>query len=175
MTQSDTQSQHDEDLFVESPTEYTGDVTCEQPIEIYIGGASEQEVTYFCQQLSLFLETHHDDVFMRLHAALDVAVDDADDLAAEVQEPADVPDDCTYPVEIEVEDIGFDAAHEIVGTLVALTSEWSNEMVAADFREALRQATADQPRSIVRLVKNDGGRRAGLEWHTDTDADLESA
>lgn len=94
-----------DELFVETPTEYDDVPAASNPIEMLVGGLTQQEATYLCQQLSLFIETHDTEALGR-------------------------------------------------------------------FGAALQDATSDQPRSVVRHRFENGERRPGLEWHTDTDADL---
>lgn len=163
-------------VFVETPTDYPDDVECDHPIELYIGGVSEKAATTISQQLSLFVETHDTRALLRLLDALEMGIDDIDEVAVEVGTPADVPGECYWPVELEVEDIGFDAAHEIVETFTELAADgFSDSTKAKEFLGAVEDATSEQPRSVVRLVKDDGSRRDALEWHTDTDVELESA
>jgi hypothetical protein len=166
----------DSNAFVETPTDYgTNTLDCDQTIELHIGGVSNDTATYISQQLSLFVETHDTEAFKRTVGALQSAVDDFEEFAIEVGTPSEIPADCYWPIELEVEEISFDAAHQIVGTLTQLAAEGFEGPMLNDVRCSLIDATDDQPRSIVRLVKNDGSQRNALEWHTDTEAELESA
>jgi hypothetical protein len=163
----------DDTTFVETPTDYeTHSLDSEHVIELHIGGVERQAATTIAQQLSLFVETHDTHVLLRLLDALEFGVGDTDKLAVGVGTPAVGPK-CASPIELEVEDTEHDEAEAIVDAFDQLVAErFADEDAARAFRDAIEAATDDQPRSIVRLVKNDGSRRDALEWHTDTDAEL---
>jgi hypothetical protein len=111
----------DSNAFVETPTDYgTNTLDCDQTIKLYIGGVSNDTATYICQQLSLFIETHDAEAFKRTVSALQSAVDDFEEFAIEVGPPSEIPADCSWPIELEVEGVCFDAAHQIVGGLMTL-------------------------------------------------------
>jgi hypothetical protein len=52
------------DVFIETPTEYEIDVDCDHPISIYISDPNPDSITYLCQQLSLFVETHDEELVL---------------------------------------------------------------------------------------------------------------
>ncbi|EMA06177.1 hypothetical protein [Haloarcula marismortui] len=165
----------DDTTFVETPTDYeTHSLDNEHVIELHIGGVERRPATTIAQQLSLFVETHDPHVLLRLLDALEFGVDDTDELAVGIGTPAAGPE-CARPIELEVEDIKHDEAEAIVDTFDQLVAaRFADEDAAESFLKAVEAATGDQPRSIVRLVKNDGSRRDALEWHTDTDAEFET-
>jgi hypothetical protein len=165
----------DDTTFVETPTDYeTHSLDNEHIIELHIGGVERRPATTIAQQLSLFVETHDTHVLLRLLDALEFGVDDTDELAVGVGTPAAGPE-CARPIELEVEDIESEEAEAIVDAFDQLVAaRFADEDAAKAFRDAVVAATDDQPRSIVRLVKNDGSRRDALEWHTDTDEELEA-
>ncbi|EMA09910.1 hypothetical protein [Haloarcula marismortui] len=166
----------DDTTYVGTPTDYeTSDINCEHPVGIYVGGLSNDAATYISQQLSLFVETHDDKALVRVMEVLSPAVESASEVVIDTGTPADVPSDCWWPVELEVEGINSGAATDIVEAFTELAADgFTDGSLANEFRTALIDATADQPRSIVRLVRNDGSRRDALEWHTDTEAELET-
>lgn len=166
------QASHDSEIFVETPTEYEdADLDCDQPLCIHIGRLSRERATYICQQLSLFLEDHDTDAYARALSILTDSVDDPRNAVIEIETPSDEPEDCFLPIEVEIEDISSDMAHEIVDKLNQLIANPDQQANAIRLCELLAEATSNQPRSIVRLVQNDGSRRTGLEWHTDTSAE----
>ncbi|QLH82186.1 hypothetical protein [Halosimplex pelagicum] len=168
-------AKQDDMTFVETPTDYdTHSLESDHVIELHIGGVERRPATTIAQQLSLFVETHDTHVLLRLLDALEFGVDDTDELAIGVGTPAAGPA-CARPIELEVEDIDSEEAEAIVEAFDRLASERFSDADAAEaFGKAVVEATGDQPRSIVRLVKNDGSRGEALEWHTDTEAELDT-
>jgi len=172
-TTDDSVSTDTKNVFIETPTEYDEAVACDHPISIHVSGATEQEMTLVAQRLSLFVEEHDPRVLLDTFEAISAAADNHDQIGAEVTSEPSIDGTCHWPVELEVEEIGFDKAHQIVGALNQLFAEGFDTPMIPEVRHALKAATADQPRSVVRLCKHDGSKRDGLEWHTDTDADLQ--
>jgi hypothetical protein len=162
--------------FVETPTEYeSSELGCDHPVNIYIGNTNNQTVTYICQQLSLFIETHDDEALFRVLETLSPALHVSSEYAISIGTPDNPPSDAWWPIELEIENNDRGSTVEIIEALQALAADDFNGPKQANrFRDALIEATTDQPRSIVRLVENGGDSRSDLEWHTDTEAELES-
>jgi hypothetical protein len=165
MTETD-----DDGVFVETQTEYEADaLDCDHPIELHVGRIRQQRATQICQNLSQFVETHSRAPCEIAIKQLGEAVSDPDEFAAEVGDPGEErPNDCYYPIILTIEDISFRDANHLVGRLNQLAYEGFRGPLVSDFYRAVVDIIEDRPRSIVRLVKDDGSRREALEWHTDT-------
>lgn len=160
----------DDTTTVETPTDYgTHSLNSDGVIGIYIGGVEKNTVVYLAQQLSLFLETEEVDPLHRVVDVLDGVKAGSVELAVGVEPIEETPSECHWPVEVEIEDADSETVDRIVSALENVDSD-SIETVA-ELRGALESGVSDQPRSIVRLKQDGGGRRGTIEWHTDTDAD----
>lgn len=95
---------------------------------------------------------------------------DPDEMSVETPTEYDEDVQTSYPIELLVEDLDRGDATYICQQL-SLFLETGDTEALGRFGGALKQATDDQPRSVVRQIYDDGARRPGLEWHTDIDAE----
>lgn len=162
-----------EDIAVETATQYS-DFFSDQTIRLGIAPITEKRATTIAQQLSLFLEEHDASAHVRSVASVHDAIDDDTETAVRVN--SDLPDElpCCLSIELEFESVSDDTATEIAEDYRDLLTGELPDGTIESLGRVLADATADQPRSVVRLRKNDGSKRDAFEWHTDTTVDQEA-
>jgi hypothetical protein len=90
-----------------------------------------------------------------------------------VETPTEYDDDVesSDSIELEIEGLSKKQATQLCQQL-SLFVETHDTDALGRFGALLKEATSDQPRSVVRQRFDGGERKPGLEWHTDTDANL---
>jgi len=154
--------------FVETPTVYEADLNEHNAITIWFDGIDERTSTFFCQALSLFMETHSSSALKRMAAVFNEF--DATVLCSRNHRAGH---GSAWPAELAIDDLPADNARSLMTHLRALATDPTDENTIRWSGAQLAKAISDQPRSVVRMHKHDGSRRPSIEWHTDVDAELE--
>lgn len=102
--------------------------------------------------------------------------DDFDPDSMSIETPTEYDDVpiASNPIELLIDGLSSDEATYLCQQL-SLFVETHDVDALSRFGAALQDATSDQPQSVVRHRFENGERRPGLEWHTDTDAEFVSS
>ncbi|CDK38236.1 hypothetical protein [Halorubrum sp. AJ67] len=154
---------------VRTTTDYgTHSLNSENVVAIYIECVDIRTASTFAEQLSRTLETNDADPFLQVLGIFTDVTESPVEKTVGIQPVDETPPDCRWPVEVEIEGVDSELAHRMV---TAGRKMGSSLMGIAEFRSVLEKATADQPRSIVRVAETADDLGSTMEWHADTDAD----